>query len=92
MSDQEDAGPRSQTWRRGLIMLVFTVLFGVGQWLVMNLMAVIQFLWMVFTNHPNPQLVGFGRSLARWLEQVARFQACDSEERPFPWAACPSGG
>ena len=88
MSDQAGAGPRRDVWLRGLIMLVFIVLFGVGQWLV-NLMAVIQFLWMLFTNHPNPHLVGLGRSLAKWLEQVARFQACDSEDRPFPWAAWP---
>ena len=90
MSDQADAGPRREVWLRGLIMLIFMVLLNIGQWLV-NLMAVIQFLWMLFTGRPNEQLVGFGRSLAKWLDQVARFQACDSEERPFPWAGWPSG-
>jgi hypothetical protein len=89
MSEIEATGAREKVWMRGLFMLVFIVLFGVGQWLL-NLIAVIQFVWMLATGRSNPQLTGFGRSLAVWLADVARFQSCASEERPFPWTAWPS--
>lgn len=85
----ESARPRKDVWMRGLIMLVFVVLFGVGQWLL-NLLALVQFLWILFTEHPNPQLVRFGSSLAQWLGQVGRFQSCNTDDRPFPWAAWPA--
>jgi hypothetical protein len=79
---------RGNVWLRGLIMLIFAVLLNVGQWL-MNLLALVQFCWLLFTGAPNPQLVRIGRSLARWLEQIGRFLSCDTEDRPFPWAAWP---
>lgn len=89
MDTSETAGSRKGVWMRGLIMLVFAILFGVGE-LLLNLVAVIQFLWLLFTAHPNSHIVGFGRSLAKWLAQVGRFQCVDTEDRPFPWAPWPS--
>ena len=87
--NSETKGLRRDVWMRGLIMLVFIVLFWVGQWLL-GLMAVIQFLWLLFSGRPNPQLISFGRSLAKWLAEVGRFQCVDTEERPFPWATWPN--
>lgn len=79
---------RERVWVRGLIMLVFIVLFGVGQAL-MNLGAVAQFLWLLFTGQPNAFLVRFGRSLAGWLSEVAHFLFMDTDKRPFPWSPWP---
>lgn len=73
---------------RGAFMLFFLVAFYFSQALL-AITAVIQFLSMLITGAPNAFLVDFGRSLGRWLEQVGRFQACATEERPFPWAPWP---
>lgn len=89
MDASERTPARADVWKRGLIMLVFMFLFGVGQGLL-QLLAVAQFLWLLFTNQPNQILVGFGRSLAEWLAQVGRFQCCDTEDKPFPWKAWPA--
>ena len=84
----DSGSARSDAWRRGLFMLVFMILFGVGQSLL-QLLTVAQFLWLLFSQQPNLMLVEFGRSLAEWLAQVGRFQCCDTEEKPFPWRAWP---
>ena len=80
---------KSDVWKRGLIMLVFMFLFGVGQ-SILYLIAVIQFLWLLFANEPNRFLVDFGKSLALWLADTARFLCCATNERPFPWNSWPT--
>ena len=60
---------KSDVWKRGLIMLVFIFLFGVGQ-SILYLIAVIQFLWLLFANEPNRFLVDFGKSLALWRTRI----------------------
>src|SRR3990170_4606855 len=75
-------------WKRGLFMLVFIFAFGVGQSLL-YLTAVAQFLWLLFAKEPNGLLVGFGKSLALWLAETARFLSCATDEKPFPWVAWP---
>ena len=69
-------------------MLVFIFAFGVGQSLL-YLTALIQFLWPLLAKEPNKLLLGFGKSLALWLADTARFLCCATEEKPFPWTAWP---
>lgn len=71
-------------WLRGLWMLVFAVLFGVAE-TVLLIAAVIQFAWMLFVREKNGFLTDFGRDLGGWLNKVSRFQTGESEEKPFPW-------
>ena len=73
----------------GIHFITFMIAFTVGQWLL-NLIAIVQFLWLLFAREPNPFLVRFGTSLAVWLAEVARFLTCASEERPFPWRNWPN--
>ena len=89
MANSVAKGSRREVWMRGLFMLIFIVLFWVGQWLL-GLLALIQFFWLLFSGQPNSQLTSFGRSLANWLAQVGRFQCVGTEERPFPWATWPN--
>ena len=79
---------KTDIWKRGLIMLVFIFAFGVGQSLL-YLTAVVQFLWLLFAKAPNELLVGFGKSLALWLAEAARFLCCATDDKPFPWTAWP---
>jgi Domain of unknown function (DUF4389) len=88
-AEGEDRSARSAIWMRGLFMLLLMLAFGVGQGLLW-LLAVVQFLWLIFTEAPNAFLVRFGKSLSAWLAETARFVTCASETKPFPWAAWPS--
>jgi len=78
-----------KTWMRGLFMLVFAVAFGIGQAIIM-LVAVVQFLWLLFGGQTNQNLLKFGRSLSSWIADVTKYLTGVSEEMPFPWSEWPS--
>jgi hypothetical protein len=78
-------------WMRGLFMLLLMIGFWVGQSLL-NLLALVQFLWLLFAREHNQFLARFGGSLSTWLSEVGRFLSCASEERPFPWRPWPDAG
>lgn len=90
MTHADDTGPDTpgNPWLRGLYMLIFVIFFGVAETLL-GLLALVQFLWLVVTGAPNDALRRFGGALAIWLAEVARFQACASERKPFPWQPWP---
>ena len=73
-------------WARGLFMLIFVFFFAIAE-TILAVLALVQFLFMVFTKEKNVFLVAFGRDLARWMQDVARFQTGSSEDKPFPWRA-----
>lgn len=75
-------------WLRGVFMLLFIIAFTVGQWLL-NLLAIVQFVWLVFAREHNQFIAGFGNSLAIWLAEVGRFLTCATEDKPFPWSPWP---
>ena len=75
-------------WKRGLFMLLLAIAFGIGQF-VLNLVAVMQFLWLLFAYAPNRALLRFGRSLSVWFADTARFMSCATDEKPFPWRDWP---
>jgi hypothetical protein len=79
---------KSDTWLRGLFMLLLMVFMGIGHALV-NIVALVQFLWLLFAGEPNRPLANFGKALAAWMAEVTRFQTGASEEKPFPWKAWP---
>ncbi len=85
----EARSPSRQVWLRGLFMLLFVIGLGAGQ-AILNLVALLQFGWLLFAGHANRQLAQFGKSLAKWLAEAARFQSAASEEKPFPWAPWPT--
>ena len=72
-------------WVRGLQMLIFAVLFGVAE-TVLLVLALLQFLWLLFAGERNRFIADFGEPLANWLAAVARFQTGRSDDKPFPWA------
>jgi hypothetical protein len=75
-------------WKRGLFMLLFAIAFAAGQ-MILNLMAVVQFVWLLATREHNENLARFGASLSIWFADVARFQSCASDDKPFPWRPWP---
>ena len=75
-------------WVRGLFMILFVIGFTVGQWLL-NLLTVVQFLWLLFAREPNQFIAAFGTSLALWFAEVGRFLTCATDDKPFPWKTWP---
>jgi hypothetical protein len=85
-----DATPTTRdVWLRGLFMLLFMIAFAIGQ-SILNIMAIVQFLWLMFAREHNRLLASFGDSLATWLAEVGRFLTCAADERPFPWKPWPA--
>lgn len=87
--DDQARSASSAAWMRGLFMLLLLLAFAVAQTLLW-VTAIAQFLWLLFAGEQNALLSRFGRSLALWLAEAARYITCASEAKPFPWASWPS--
>ena len=83
----KDVEPRP-IWKRGLLMLLFVIAFGLAQ-MLLNALAIVQFVWLLVKREPNQPVAGFGMSLSKWLADVAQFLTCATDERPFPWRPWP---
>ncbi len=83
--------PANNPWMRGVFMFLFVLMFALAETLL-SIIALLQFLWSVVTKAPNKQLRAFGYSMSIWMRDVAQFQACETEEKPFPFAPWPKDG
>ena len=83
----KDVEPRP-VWKRGLLMLLFVIAFGLAQ-MLLNALAIVQFVWLFVKREPNQPVAGFGMSISKWLADVAQFLTCATDERPFPWRPWP---
>ena len=90
MNENADAAPgRRNIWIRGLFMLLMALILHVAG-TVLFIIAVIQFVIMLINKTPNARLVSFGRSLARYFQQIANFLTFAIEEIPFPFSDWPA--
>lgn len=76
-------------WIRGLFMLLMALILHVAG-TVLFIIAPIQFLITLLNGTPNQRLVSFGRSLARYLQQIVNFMTFSTEEIPFPFNDWPT--
>lgn len=84
-ASRRQEGPGSGIWMRGLQMLLVSMLIGVAQ-TVLQVVTLVQFvLMLVDKGRPNAQIAGFGKGLGDWFAKAARFQAGQSEVKPWPW-------
>ena len=75
---------RDEIWERFLFSIVLLILFAVAQNLVW-LVAVVQFLWMLFYGRPNLQIAEFGARLGVWMKRLNLYLSGTTDEKPFPW-------
>jgi hypothetical protein len=80
----EQPWTNSQTWLRGLFVLVLGVLIWFAM-PVVGILVVVQFFWMLFTGEKNPSVAELGTTIADWLADATRFATGASETKPFPW-------
>jgi len=78
----------SATWLRGLFIILFAVIYGIAEVLLMAV-VVFQFLATLFTGETNAQLRAFGLSLAAFIYQIVSFVTFNSDEKPFPFGPWP---
>ena len=84
----DDKPSTRDVWMRGLFMLLFMIAFGFGVW-VLNFIAIVQFIWLLFSHEHNQLIARFGNSFW-WLAEVGRFLTCATEDKPFPWRLWPT--
>jgi len=77
-------------WLRGLHMLLMGLAYQVTGTLLLAV-TLIQFVMMLLNDTPKARLLAFGRSLGRYLHQIACFLTFASEDKPFPFSDWPSG-
>jgi hypothetical protein len=85
----DDKPSTRDVWMRGLFMLFFMIAFGFGVW-VLNFIAIVQFIWLLFAREHNLHVARFGTSLSAWLAEVGRFLAGATDDKPFPWRLWPT--
>ncbi len=76
-------------WLRLLFMLLFAGIYHVAA-LVLAMVALFQFLCVLFTGKKNGKALSLGASLSTFIYQVYRYLTFNSDERPFPFADWPS--
>jgi hypothetical protein len=77
-------------WVRALLMLLMGMAFQLAAW-VLVAVALLQLGFALFTDQPNQRLQGFGRSVGRYLAQIAAFASFATEALPFPFSDWPTG-
>ena len=75
-------------WLRALKMLLMCIAFQLAAW-VLIAVALLQLVFAIFSDAPNPRLQGFGRSVGRYLAQIAVFVSFATEALPFPFSDWP---
>lgn len=82
--------PQRKLWVRALLMLLMGMAFQLAAW-VLVAVALLQLGFSVFSDQPNPRLQAFGRSMGRYLAQIAGFVAFATETLPVPFSDWPTG-
>jgi hypothetical protein len=78
------------TWKRGLFMLLFGIFSGVAKFIV-SLVAIFQFLTLLFKGEVNQAVIPFGQNLSTYIYQITLFLTFKTNEMPFPFIAFPDG-
>ncbi len=77
-----------ETWMRLVYMILFGIVLNLAE-LVVAFVAVIQFLFKLFSGEVNQQLAEFGDGLATYFRQMIAFLTFRTEDKPFPFAPWP---
>jgi hypothetical protein len=80
----------SDTWKRGLAILAFWLIFTVAEVVVWTT-VLFQFLCILVLGEPIPRLREFSQQLSTYVYQVLCYITFNSDDMPFPFADWPSG-
>lgn len=75
-------------WTRAIFMILFGMFYSLAG-TVLLVAAVVQFIFLLAAEQPNPRLAAFGSSLGKYIRQIVEYQTFASEEKPFPFSDWP---
>jgi hypothetical protein len=78
------------TWKRGVFMVVFSIISGVAK-LIVTLVAVFQFVTLLFKGQTNQVVIPLGQNLSTYLYQITLFLTFKTDAMPFPFVPFPDG-
>lgn len=78
------------TWKRGLFMVFFSIISGLAKFIV-SVVAVFQFITLLFKGQVNSAVLPFGQNLSTYLYQINLFLTFKTDEMPFPFLTFPDG-
>jgi hypothetical protein len=81
--------PQRKLWVRLLLMLLLAAAFQLAA-SVLLFLALLQVILALATDSANTRLQLFGRSLGRYLGQIAAFESFATETLPFPFSEWPA--
>ena len=94
MSDQKEQIienlKNKRNWLRVLFMALFLMIYWIAE-MVIFLVIFLQWISTIVTGETNEQLKTFGQSLSTYIYQIMRYLTYNTEDKPFPLAAWPSG-
>lgn len=82
--------PPRKLWVRALLMLLLAAAFQLAA-SVLLFLCVLQLVLAAATGASNVRLQQLGRSLGRYLLQIAEFESFGIEDLPFPFSPWPEG-
>ena len=83
--DRKLAPQRRDIMIRGFQMLVLVMMFNFAI-TVVAFLAIVQFFWMLITQHKNTFLADLGAILKNWFGAAIDFLLGTSDLKPFPWS------
>ena len=69
---------------RGIQMLIIGEMMNIGLTII-GFLALVQFLWMLFTNERNNAIADLVVKIKDWYGNAIAFMLGNSEQKPFPW-------
>jgi hypothetical protein len=81
--------PHRKLWVRALLMILMAAAFQLAA-SVLLFLCMLQLVLAAATGVPNLRLQQLGRSLGRYLLQIAEFESFCTEELPFPFSPWPA--
>ena len=69
---------------RGIQMLIIGEMMNIGLTII-GFLALVQFLWMLFTNERNNSIADLVVKIKDWYGNAIAFMLGNSEQKPFPW-------
>ncbi len=72
------------TWLRFFYMLVFALIMGLAE-LILIFAVIVQFFTVLLTGEHNKKLLSFGADMSQYIFDIWRYLTFVSEEQPFPF-------
>lgn len=72
-------------WMKGLYLMLFGFIFSISE-MVIFAIVVVQFLFIVFKNEKNQNLLKFSNDLNQYIFSVLQFLTFNSQFKPFPFS------